>query len=91
MIKILLADDQTILTEGIKSVLETCPDFKVVGIAQDGAEAVKLCESLKPDVVLMDIRMPNMNGVVATKRIKEIDDRVKIIVLTTFDDSDYIL
>ncbi len=91
MIKILLADDQTILTEGIKSVLETCPDFKVVGIAQDGAEAVKLCESLRPDVVLMDIRMPNMNGVVATKRIKEIDDRVKIIVLTTFDDSDYIL
>ena len=91
MIKILLADEQTILTEGIKSVLETCPDFKVVGIAQDGAEAVKLCESLKPDVVLMDIRMPNMNGVVATKRIKEIDDRVKIIVLTTFDDSDYIL
>ena len=91
MIKILLADDQTILTEGIKSVLETCPDFKVVGIAQDGAEAVKLCESLKPDVVLMDIRMPNMNGVVATKRIKEIDDSVKIIVLTTFDDSDYIL
>ena len=91
MIKILLADDQTILTEGIKSVLETCPDFAVIGTAQDGVEAVELCEKLKPDVVLMDIRMPNMNGVVATKRIKELNPDIKIIVLTTFDDSDYIL
>ena len=73
MIKILLADDQTILTEGIKSVLETCPDFKVVGIAQDGAEAVKLCESLKPDVVLMDIRMPVMTGLEAARAIRALD------------------
>lgn len=91
MIKILLADDQTILTEGIKSVLETCADFEVIGCAQDGVEAVELSAKLKPDVVLMDIRMPNMNGVVATKRIKEINPDIKIIVLTTFDDSDYIL
>ena len=91
MIKILLADDQTILTEGIKSVLETCRDFEVIGTAQDGAEAVELASKLNPDVVLMDIRMPNMNGVVATKRIKEINPNIKIIVLTTFDDSDYIL
>ena len=91
MIKILLADDQMILAEGIKSVLETCPDFEVVGIASDGAEAVEMCAGLKPDVVLMDIRMPNMSGVVATKRIKEVDDNIKIVVLTTFDDSDYIL
>ena len=91
MIKILLADDQTILTEGIKSVLETCPDFDIVGIAHDGIEAVDYCERLKPDVVLMDIRMPNMNGVIATKRIKELNPAIKIIVLTTFDDSDYIL
>lgn len=91
MIKILLADDQTILTEGIKSVLETCPEFEVIGTAQDGMEAVELSARLKPDVVLMDIRMPNMNGVVATKRIKELNPDIKIIVLTTFDDSDYIL
>ncbi len=91
MIKVLLADDQIILAEGIKSVLETCPEISVVGIAADGTEAVALAESVKPDVVLMDIRMPNMNGVVATKRIKEIDENIKIIVLTTFDDSDYIL
>ena len=91
MIKILLVDDQMILAEGIKSVLETCPDFKIAGIACDGAEAVAMCEKHKPDVVLMDIRMPNMNGVVATKRIKEINSGIKIIILTTFDDSDYIL
>ena len=91
MIKILLVDDQMILAEGIKSVLETCADFSVLGIASDGAEAVTMCEQLKPDVVLMDIRMPNMNGVVATKRIKEANADIKIIILTTFDDSDYIL
>lgn len=63
MIKILLVDDQIILAEGIKSVLETCSDFKVCGIAADGTESVAMVEKLKPDVVLMDIRMPNMNGV----------------------------
>ena len=91
MIKILLVDDQMVLAEGIKSVLETCSDFKIAGIASDGIEAVEMTEKLKPDVVLMDIRMPNMNGVVATKRIKEADENVKIRILTTFDDSDYIL
>ncbi len=91
MIKVLLADDQLILAEGIKSVLETCEDIEVCGIAADGVEAVALTETTHPDVVLMDIRMPNMNGVVATKRLKELNPDIKIIVLTTFDDSDYIL
>ena len=91
MKKVLLVDDQQILAEGIKSVLETCREIKVIGIALDGAQAVEKCASLKPDVVLMDIRMPNMNGMVATKRIKEADENIKIVVLTTFDDSDYIL
>ncbi len=91
MIKVLLVDDQQILAEGIKSVLKTCKEIEIVGIALDGTQAVDACEKLKPDVVLMDIRMPNMNGVVATKRIKETDADIKIIILTTFDDSDYIL
>lgn len=91
MIKILLADDQMILAEGIKAVLTSCKDFEVCGIATDGAQAVEMSERLRPDVVLMDIRMPNMNGVVATKRIKEFDGNIKIVILTTFDDSDYIL
>ena len=91
MIKVLLVDDQQILAEGIKSVLQTSDEVTVVGIASDGARAVEMSAELKPDVVLMDIRMPNMNGVVATKRIKEIDENIKIVILTTFDDSDYIL
>ncbi len=91
MIKILLVDDQIIVAEGIKAVLLSCKDFEVCGIASDGMQAVEMCESLRPDVVLMDIRMPNMNGVAATKRIKEIDENIKIVILTTFDDSDYIL
>ncbi len=91
MIKVLLVDDQQILAEGIKSVLETSREVEVVGIASDGVRAVEEVVKVKPDVVLMDIRMPNMNGVVATKRIKEIDENIKIIILTTFDDSDYIL
>ena len=91
MIKVLLVDDQQILAEGIKSVLESSREVEVVGIASDGVRAVEKVTAEKPDVVLMDIRMPNMNGVVATKRIKEIDENIKIIILTTFDDSDYIL
>ncbi len=91
MIKVMLVDDQIILAEGIKSVLETSGDITVCGVAPDGVEAVELAQSAKPDVILMDIRMPNMNGVAATKRIKEALPACKIIILTTFDDSDYIL
>lgn len=91
MIKVLLVDDQMILAEGIRSVLHTSDEIEVCGIALDGVQALEMCKKDKPDVVLMDIRMPNMNGVVATKRIKEIDEDIKIVILTTFDDSDYIL
>lgn len=90
-IKVLLADDQSILADGIKSVLSSCGDIEVVGIAQDGFEALELLETTSPDVVLMDIRMPNMNGVIATQEVKRRRPDVKVIILTTFDDSDYIL
>lgn len=90
-IRVLLADDQSILADGIKSVLSSCPDLEVVGIASDGFEALQLTESCSPDVVLMDIRMPNMNGVIATQVIKRRRPDVKVLILTTFDDSDYIL
>ena len=90
-IRVLLADDQSILADGIRSVLSTCPDLEVVGIASDGFEALKMVETCDPDVVLMDIRMPNMNGVIATQEVKRRRPEVKVLILTTFDDSDYIL
>ncbi|MCD8205360.1 MAG: response regulator transcription factor [Clostridia bacterium] len=91
MIKVLLADDQFILADGLKRVIETDSGLTVCGIAKNGEEAVTLARMMEPDVVLMDIRMPEMNGVVATKKIKEINENIKVIVLTTFDDTDYIM
>ena len=90
-IRVLLADDQSILADGIKSVLSSCPDIEVVGIASDGFEALTMTDGCSPDVVLMDIRMPNMNGVIATQEVKRRHPDVKVLILTTFDDSDYIL
>ena len=91
MIKVLIADDQKILAEGIKTVLETSEEIKVTGIAADGEEALEMIKKEQPDVALLDIRMPNMNGVVATREIKKLYPQVKVLILTTFDDSDYIL
>ena len=90
-IKVMIVDDQSILSEGIKSVLSTSDDLEVVGVACDGRDALEKMEKNLPDVVLLDIRMPNMNGVVATGEIKKRYPNVKVLILTTFDDSDYIL
>ena len=90
-IKVLIVDDQLDLAEEIASVLRTDSQLEVVGLAGDGFKALeKMAENI-PDVVLLDIRMPNMNGVVATQRIKTEYPEVKVLILTTFDDSDYIL
>ncbi len=90
-IKVLIADDQLELAEELKNVLETDERIQVVGLAADGFEALEKMPTVQADVVLMDIRMPNMNGVVATSRIKAEYPQVKVVILTTFDDSDYIL
>ncbi len=90
-IKVLLVDDQKDLGQEIKDVLETDEGIVVVGIAYDGFEALEKTATHQPDVVLMDIRMPNMNGVIATQSIKNKHPDVKVVILTTFDDSDYIL
>lgn len=90
-IKVLVTDDQRDLALELKHLLETDENLEVVGIAHDGFEALEKVPTASPDVVLMDIRMPNMNGVVATQRIKAEYPEVKVLVLTTFDDSDYIL
>ena len=90
-IKVLLVDDQQDLVDELRSLLQTDPQIQVVGTACDGFDALQKMQNNLPDVVLMDIRMPNMNGVVATERIKATYPDVKVVILTTFDDSDYIL
>lgn len=90
-IKVLIADDQKELALELKSVLETDEALEVVGTAVDGFDALLQMSKTAVDVVLMDIRMPNMNGVVATQRIKAEYPQTKVVILTTFDDSDYIL
>ena len=90
-IKVLVTDDQRELAQEIQSVLETDSDLEVTGIACDGVDALAQMRENTPDVVLLDIRMPNMDGVVATRHIKSEFPETKVVILTTFDDSDYIL
>jgi len=92
MIRVLLADDQALVRAGFASLLATQDDITVVGEAADGAEAVRQAMALVPDVVLMDIRMPGVDGLAATKAIAS-DDRlgdVRVVILTTFDLDDYV-
>jgi DNA-binding NarL/FixJ family response regulator len=88
--KILVADDDALIRDGLRLILETVEGFEVVGTAANGQEAVKLCAAVMPDVVLMDIRMPVLDGVQATRQIKEQFRDVKVLLLTTFKDTEYI-
>ncbi|WP_374010756.1 response regulator [Leifsonia sp. LS-T14] len=88
-IRILLVDDQQLVRLGFRMVLEAEPGLAVVGEAADGAEAVRLAAELRPDVVLMDVRMPVLDGIEATRRIVATDPAARIIVLTTFDLDEY--
>lgn len=89
-IRILLADDHVILRQGTRQLLEHESDMDVVGEASDGAEAVELVSKLKPDIVIIDVAMPGMNGIEATKKIKENLPGTKILVLTGYDYDEYI-
>lgn len=91
MIKVILVDDQVILLDGLKAILETDEQIKVIATAGSGEEALKLITGQTPDVVLMDIRMQEMNGVECTKRIKQLWPQVAVLILTTFNDEEYIL
>ena len=92
MIKVLLADDQALLRAGFRALLDAQADIEVVGEAADGAEAVRLAGRHRPDVVLMDIRMPGLDGLEATRRIATDPDlsAVRIVILTTFDLDEYV-
>lgn len=89
-IKLLLVDDQKLMLDGLKTLLELEPDFEVVGTVGNGQAALDVYPELTPDVVLMDVRMPVLDGVEATRRLLTHNSKAKVIILTTFDDDEYI-
>jgi DNA-binding NarL/FixJ family response regulator len=90
-VRIVVADDHHVVRTGFAGLLDTQPDFTVVGTAADGAEAVRLCRSLSPDVVLMDVRMPGMDGIEATRQLAAgVSGGPRVLILTTFDLDEYV-
>lgn len=90
MIKVIIADDQELIRESLKIVLGIHDDIQVIGTAQNGFEVLEILKKDVADVILMDIRMPEMDGVYCTKLVKQLYPQVKIIILTTFDDDDFV-
>jgi DNA-binding NarL/FixJ family response regulator len=90
MIRILLVDDQHIIRQGLKSMLESNAEMQVIGEAENGQRAIEQIPTLQPDIVLMDIRMPVMDGVAATGAITQQYPDIKVLILTTFDDDEYV-
>lgn len=90
MIKVMIADDQELIRQSLEIVLSTHDDIDVISTACDGFEVLEKCKESRPDVILMDIRMPKMDGVYCTKMIKEKYPQIKIIILTTFDDDEFV-
>ena len=90
MITVLLADDQALVRAGFRLIVELEPGMNVVGEAEDGRQAVELARELRPDVVLMDIRMPGLDGIEATRRLAEAGSDARVLVLTTFDLDEYV-
>lgn len=91
MIRIVIADDQALIRESLRVVLNINPDMEVAGVAANGVQLLQFLEKQAVDVILMDVRMPQMDGVLATKAVKERWPSIKIIILTTFDDDEYVL
>jgi len=89
-IRVLIADDQALVRTGFRAILEAEPDMQVVGEAADGRQAVEATRTLRPDVVLMDIRMPTLDGIEATRLLAGSDPRTRILILTTFDLDQYV-
>ncbi len=89
--KIILVDDHNLMMFGLRNILGTVPEFEVVGEATNGLEAIELFSKISADVILMDINMPELNGIETTKKIKAINEDIKIIMLTTHDEEQYVL
>jgi DNA-binding NarL/FixJ family response regulator len=89
-IKIIVADDHQVVRAGFAALLDTQPDFTVVGTASDGAQAVRLSRQLRPDVILMDVRMPVMDGIEATRQVADSGGAPRVLILTTFDLDEYV-
>jgi DNA-binding NarL/FixJ family response regulator len=89
-IRVLIADDQQLVREGLRVLLDLIPDIRVVGEAADGVAAAEQAQRIRPDVVLMDVRMPRLDGVAATRKVREMCPDVQVIILTTFDDDEYV-
>lgn len=88
--KIIICDDQAVVRDGLELLLSLEKDFQIVGCAQDGAEALELTAQRQPDLVLMDLKMPGMNGIEATRQIRARFPHVKVLVLTTYDDDEWL-
>ena len=91
MITLLIVDDHPVVRDGLSGMFAADPNFEVLGQATDGAEAIRLAQSLKPDVILMDLRMPGMDGLAAIKELARLRVPAKVLVLTTFDTDNYVL
>ncbi|NUR97762.1 MAG: response regulator transcription factor [Kribbellaceae bacterium] len=91
MIRLLIADDHPIVRDGLSGMFAAEPEFEVVGEAADGAEAIQLAEALRPDVILMDLQMPGMNGLAAISELAERGVRSRVLVLTTYDTDGYVV
>ncbi|MFN2152831.1 MAG: response regulator [Anaerolineales bacterium] len=90
MIRVIICDDQLIVCEGLERILGSTPEIEVVGIAHNGQDALNLIPETQPDLILMDLKMPIMNGIIATRKIREKQPGIFVLVLTTYDDDEWV-